>query len=329
MPRHEIRVGTRELLGVYPSVPLLAPRATIRGRRCIGSLDPDGTKSSTSYWRPLDGDSFAERKAGLRVRRFRGKPRVPDRSLRFCFSFTRTCSASRPRPAGTILLISRIVDALSDPVIGAIADRTESRWGKYRPWILWTAVPLAAAFVLCFTTPPLSQTGKVVWAIVTCNLLMIVYAANNIPYCALSGVMTDDPSERTSLLSWRFVCVMSAIFVVNTFTVELVESLRRRQHRRLAIGRRWGCGPRSRRFALRSRLHSRASESARIKQPRGVSPDLSDLLHSGPWIALFAMAVLIHIQLAFRGSGMLYYFTHFLIREDLFSWFNGVGLPRR
>src|SRR5687768_11660557 len=87
--------------------------------------------------------------------------------------------------AGTVMFIARVVDALSAPVIGAIADRTESRWGKYRPWILWTAVPLAAAFVLCFTTPPLSQTGKVVWAIVTCNLLMIVYAANNIPYCAL------------------------------------------------------------------------------------------------------------------------------------------------
>lgn len=87
--------------------------------------------------------------------------------------------------AGTILLVSRIIDALNDPIIGAFADRTNTRWGCYRPWILWTAIPLAVALVLCYTTPPLDTTGKLIWAVATYNLLMIVYAANNIPYCAV------------------------------------------------------------------------------------------------------------------------------------------------
>jgi GPH family glycoside/pentoside/hexuronide:cation symporter len=228
--------------------------------------------------------------------------------------------------AGAILLSSRIVDAFSDPIIGAISDRTESRWGKYRPWILWTAPPLAIAFVLCYTTPELSQSGKVVWAAVTCTVLMIVYAANNIPYCALAGVMTDDSSERTSLLSWRFLFVMGAAFVVNTFTIELVERFgggNRASGYRLAIGV-WAvlaatCFIITFAFT-RERISKKHSDQAPFRQV------LSDLLYNGPWVALFAIAVLIHIQLAFRGGGTLYYFKHFLNREDLFGWFNGVGL---
>jgi Na+/melibiose symporter-like transporter len=127
------------------------------------------------------------------------------------------------RTAGQVLLFSRIVDAFYDPIIGALADRTRTRWGRYRPWILWTAVPLAVALVLCYTTPQLDVQGKVVWAVLTYNLLMLLYAANNIPYCALSGVITSEPLERTSLASWRFVCAMATALVVNTFTVKMVD----------------------------------------------------------------------------------------------------------
>src|SRR3954447_23232567 len=80
--------------------------------------------------------------------------------------------------AGTIVLVSRFLDAISDPIVGAIADRTQTRWGQYRPWILWTAIPLGIALVLCYITPPLGTTGKIVWAVATYNLLMIIYAAN-------------------------------------------------------------------------------------------------------------------------------------------------------
>jgi sugar (glycoside-pentoside-hexuronide) transporter len=231
-----------------------------------------------------------------------------------------------PGAAGTILLVSRVLDAVNDPIVGALADRTNSRWGRYRPWILVSAVPLAMALVLCYTAPDFGPTGKIVWAIATYNLLMVLYAANNIPYCALSGVMTDDSTERTSLASWRFLCAMAGTFVINVFTLDVVKHVGRGD---AAFGYQaamavWGalaviC------FAItfaftRERIESSPRQQSSLRQ------DLSDLLHSGPWIALFVLAVLIYIQLALRGGAMLYYFTHYLRRDDLFGRFNGIGL---
>jgi sugar (glycoside-pentoside-hexuronide) transporter len=229
--------------------------------------------------------------------------------------------------AGTLLLISRILDAFCDPVVGALADRTKSRWGRYRPWVLFSAVPLAMALVLCYTTPAhLSVGGRIAWAALTYNLLMIIYAANNIPYSALSGVMTDDSSQRTSLAAWRFLGAMAAALAVNMFTLDLVNSLGRGE---LALGYQrtmglWGvlaivC------FAVtfaftKERISPSPRQSATLRQ------DLTALFHSGPWLALFTLAVLIYVQLAFRGGAMLFYFTHYLQREGLFGLFNGIGL---
>jgi glycoside/pentoside/hexuronide:cation symporter, GPH family len=234
--------------------------------------------------------------------------------------------------AGTILLISRVIDACTDPIVGALADRTRTRWGYYRPWVLWTALPLAVAFVICFTAPQLSPAGKVVWAIATYNLLMMTYAANNIPYCALSGVMTRDSEERTALASWRFVCAMLAALLVNMFTLELVAFLGEGD---AALGFQltmvlWGA------LAVVFFLITFAFTKERIspspKQRSTLWQDLSDLLQNGPWIALFVLALLIYVQLALRGSGMLYYFKYYVQAENVFDWignfglFNGVGL---
>jgi GPH family glycoside/pentoside/hexuronide:cation symporter len=234
--------------------------------------------------------------------------------------------------AGTILLVSRIFDAFNDPVVGALADRSNSRWGRYRPWVVCTAIPLAVALVLCYTTPPLAATGKIVWAIVTYNLLMFIYAANNIPYSALSGVMTADSQERTSLASWRFVCAMAAALVVNTFTTNLVD--------------RFGQGNAALGYTLTMALwgtlgivffaftfaFTRERVAPNPNQRSSVRQDFSDLRKNGPWFALFSLAVLIHIQLAMRGGAMLYYFNHYLHLEKAFKWidnfglFNGIGL---
>ena len=231
-----------------------------------------------------------------------------------------------PGAAGSILLVSRVLDAVNDPIVGALADRTNSRWGRYRPWILVSAVPLAMALVLCYTAPDLGTTGKIVWAVATYNLLMILYAANNIPYCALSGVMTDDSTERTSLASWRFLCAMAGTLVINMFTLDLVKRLGQGD---AAVGYQtamavWGalaviC------FAI-TFAFTRERIAPSPRQKSSLRQDLSDLVHSGPWIALFFLAVLIYIQLALRSGAMLYYFTHYLHRDDLFGRFNGVGL---
>ncbi len=234
--------------------------------------------------------------------------------------------------AGTILLISRFLDAITDPIIGALADRTSTKWGHYRPWVLFTAIPLAIALVLCYTTPPFSPTGKLIWAIATYNLLMVLYAANNIPYCAMSGVITADSQERTVLASWRFVCAMAAAIVVNAFTLDLVKHLGGGSARlgyplTMAL---WGA------LTIVFFGITFAFTKERVvpdpKQRSSLRQDVSDLKRNGPWLSLFALAVLIYIQLAMRSGAMLYYFKHYLTLPNVFRWidnfgvFNAVGL---
>jgi Na+/melibiose symporter-like transporter len=130
-----------------------------------------------------------------------------------------------PAVAGIIFLITRIWDAINDPMMGAIADRTNTRWGKFRPWVLWSALPFGIIGVLMFTTPNLSAVGKIVYALITYNLMMMIYTVNNVPYCSLTGVLTGDNIERTGLASYRFVFAMLASFVVQSFSIPLVNYL--------------------------------------------------------------------------------------------------------
>jgi Na+/melibiose symporter-like transporter len=130
-----------------------------------------------------------------------------------------------PAVAGIIFLITRIWDAVNDPMMGAIADRTNTRWGKFRPWVLWSALPFGIIGVLMFTTPNLSAVGKIVYALITYNLMMMIYTVNNVPYCSLTGVLTGDNIERTGLASYRFVFAMLASFVVQSFSIPLVNYL--------------------------------------------------------------------------------------------------------
>ncbi|MBN2201245.1 MFS transporter, partial [bacterium] len=94
--------------------------------------------------------------------------------------------------AGTMFLVVRIFDTANDPLMGLIADRTESRWGKFRPWLIWGALPIGIIGVLTFTTPGFGMTGKLVYAYITYSLMIMTYTVVNIPYSALMGVMTPD-----------------------------------------------------------------------------------------------------------------------------------------
>ena len=124
--------------------------------------------------------------------------------------------------AGALFLFARVADAFVDFGMGAIADRTNTRWGKFRPYLVWCCLPLAVVFVLTFTTPDISMNGKIIYAWVTYNLLMFLYSAINIPYSALSGVMTDDPLERTSLNSYRMSLAQVGGLAVNAMTLPLI-----------------------------------------------------------------------------------------------------------
>ncbi|HPS13183.1 MAG TPA: MFS transporter, partial [Prolixibacteraceae bacterium] len=108
-----------------------------------------------------------------------------------------------PAAAGLLMLIARFSDGIIDIIMGIICDRTNSKYGKFRPWILWTAVPLGITLSLLFTTPDLGPTGKIVYAYATYLIFFFIYTANNIPYGALMAVMTPDDKERTSLGSYR------------------------------------------------------------------------------------------------------------------------------
>ncbi len=129
--------------------------------------------------------------------------------------------------AATMFLISRVWDGINDPLMGMIADRTNTRWGKFRPYLLWICVPFALVGVLTFTVPNLGPTGKLVWAYVTFNAIMMLYTAINIPYTALLGVISADSKERTTVSSVKFIFAFAAGIIVSATLLPMVKVLGR------------------------------------------------------------------------------------------------------
>ncbi|MEJ2627433.1 MAG: MFS transporter, partial [bacterium] len=123
---------------------------------------------------------------------------------------------------GTMFFITKFWDAVNDPLMGIIADRTETKWGKYRPFLIWIVIPFAIIGVLAFTTPNFNISGKIIYAYVTYTLLMMAYTAINIPYSALMGVLTPNSEERTSISSYRFVAAFTGGLFIQALTLPLV-----------------------------------------------------------------------------------------------------------
>jgi sugar (glycoside-pentoside-hexuronide) transporter len=231
-----------------------------------------------------------------------------------------------PAQAGTMFLIVGLGAAVFNPVMGVIADRTHTRWGRFRPWLLWTALPFGVIGFLTFTTPDLSAGAKLIYAWVTYLLLRLIYTANNVPYASLTGVMTDDPNERNSIASYRQLFANAAGFIVQSLAIPMVVFLGRGSSAR---GYQWTMGI----FLVTSVvmfLIAFAVSKERIqpdpKQKSSVGRDLADLMKNGPWIALFLVTTFYFIALMIRGSLMLPYFKYCAGNQLLFSWFNGFGL---
>jgi glycoside/pentoside/hexuronide:cation symporter, GPH family len=231
--------------------------------------------------------------------------------------------------AGLLLLVARCSDAFFDPLFGILADRTNTRFGKFRPWIIATAIPYGIMAVVAFSTPNFSYGGKLAYAYITYLLLMLVYSANNLPYSALSGVMTGDLGERTSLSSYRFMCAISASFVIQAIAPKMLEHF--------SHGTPGHYDPRAYQivmtiFGILSVIFfvvTFATTKERIVPPAdqkaSIATDLKGLLKNGPWISLFATTLLVFITLSMRGGTMIYYFQYYVHRQDLFGWFNGVS----
>lgn len=246
--------------------------------------------------------------------------------LIFLMSFYTDVVGLTATAVGTMFLFSRLFDAFIDPMMGAIADRTNTRWGKFRPWVLFTAIPFAVCFVLAYTTPDLDSRGKLVWAYITYNLMMIVYTANNIPYSALTGVITADPIERTSLTSWRFILAMTAGFFVQTFTLDLVKYFGQGD---MAKGYQWTMALWAfiaTAFFVVTFWTTKERVQAATTKNASIWSDLADLLRNRSWIALALMTVCYFVSLSIRGGIGPYYFKYFVQREDLFGWFSGLGM---
>jgi GPH family glycoside/pentoside/hexuronide:cation symporter len=228
--------------------------------------------------------------------------------------------------AGTLLLVGRFWDALFDPFMGVVADRTNTRWGKFRPWVLWSAIPFAVLFVLAFTTPDFGSTGKLVYAYITYILLMTIYSVNNLPYSALNGVMTGDVNERTSLSSYRFFLAMAAAFVVQGLTLPMVAKLGEGNAAKgwqLTIG---VFAVLSVLFFVITFLSSRERIHPDPRQKSSPKQDFAGLLKNGPWISMFVLTLFLFITLALWGSGMFYYFTYFVDKDALFAFLRSWGL---
>lgn len=230
--------------------------------------------------------------------------------------------------AAAILLWPRFWDAIFDPVMGVLADRTRTRWGRFRPWILWTAVPWAVVMVLAYHTPKgWSMSALIAYAVITNSMLMTLYSMNNMPYSALGGVMTADLNERAQLNSYRFVAVTIAQFIVGGFTLPLVAKFAVSHDR--AYGWQmtitiWAA------LCLILFMITFATTRERIQPLKEVksSPkqDFGDLAKNAPWRIMALMTLFHFAVLAFRGGATYNYYHHYADKAAMFDWVRSLGL---
>jgi Na+/melibiose symporter-like transporter len=227
---------------------------------------------------------------------------------------------------GTMFLLVRGADAIFDPIVGALSDRTSTRWGKFRPWILWTALPFGLVFWLVYRTPDLGPGARLAYAGVTYVLLMMLYSANNTPYSALMGVMTSDAGERTSISTYRFVAAMIGQFLIQALTLPLVDKLGRGDSARgwsMTMGI-FGA------VMVVLYLVTFATTRERVlpdpRQKSSLRRDLVDVFTCGPWVMMFLLTLCIFTALVLRGSSLNYYFAYYLDQAQLRAFLGRVGL---
>jgi Na+/melibiose symporter-like transporter len=223
-----------------------------------------------------------------------------------------------PNDAALLMFsVGMIAAFIFNPVLGALADRTVSKWGKFRPWILFTAIPLGIISLLAFTTPDFSYKGKLLYAIATYTLLLLLYAANNLPYSALSGVLTGSMKERNSLSAYRFVAVMFAQFFVQVFMLAIIENA---GNGNKAVGiekvMTWLAIIGTAMllitfFTTKERIVPKPEQKSSLKE------DLGDLIKNKPWVIMLVLTTLVFITLAMKGGSYVYYFKNYIHKESL------------
>ncbi|HSW38951.1 MAG TPA: MFS transporter, partial [Acidobacteriota bacterium] len=218
---------------------------------------------------------------------------------------------------GTMFLLTRIWDAVNDPIMGIIADRTESRWGKFRPYVISFALPMAVGGVLTFTTPEFGAGGKIVYAYITYTMLMMLYTAVNVPYSALMGVITPNSLERTGVSQYRFVAAFAGQMIVSATALPLVLYFGRGNEQ---TGWQWTMGAFGLLavillsiafFSSRERVHPPRRQKADTRQ------DLKDLFKNKPWILIAVATVFQLLYAVMRGSSTPYFFRYYVLDQQL------------
>ena len=222
---------------------------------------------------------------------------------------------------GTMFLITRIWDSAFDPIVGVVADRTHSRWGKFRPYLLWLAVPFGIIGILTFVTPDWSPTGKLIYAYVTYSLMMMIYSDIKVPYASLLGVMSPNPKERNTLSTYRmtfayigsFIALLLFMPLVNFFSGNSKELADQQTGWTLAvvviailcIVLFFGC------FAW---TKERVKPIKETQNP--LKEDLKDLFKNKPWWILLGAGVAALVFNSIRDGATVYYFKYFVVEED-------------
>lgn len=232
---------------------------------------------------------------------------------------------------GILMLVTRIWDAVSDPMMGIIADRTQTRWGKYRPFLLWIAIPFAIAGVLLFTVPDIGETGKTIWAFATYILMMTVYTAINVPYGSMLGVMTEDPNEKTIFSSFRMFFAYAGSFIVlfsweplcNYISTLLgtrnpVESVtldaQSWQYAMMVVG--IACAILFFLTFLMTKEHVTTAPKS-----TSVIDDLGSLLKNGPWWILLGAVLFFNFFNAIRYAAIPFYFSSLIAADAHLNFF--------
>jgi GPH family glycoside/pentoside/hexuronide:cation symporter len=226
--------------------------------------------------------------------------------------------------AATMFLVSRIWDGFNDPMMGMIADRTKTRWGKFRPFILWLCVPFAVVGVLTFTVPDFEMRGKIIWAYITFNAIMMLYTAINIPYTALLGVISADSKERTTVSSIKFRFAFAAGVIVAATLLPMTKALGKGNdaHGWQLAFIIYGI------TAVVFFLITFTGTKERVQPPKtqksSVKKDVYELITNGPWLILLATTITFILFVAVRGSVTVHYFKYFVGAREVSLPFLGV-----
>ena len=216
-----------------------------------------------------------------------------------------------PAALSIMFFFTRAIDAASDPLMGLIADRTQTRWGKYRPYLLFGAIPYGICGFLMFLGPDLSDQGRLIYAYLTYTAMMLAYTVVNVPYSALMGVISPSSIERTKVSSYRFICAFAAGWLIATFVGPLKNLL--------------GAGDETQGFRLTMALFAVCSialfwvtfaTTRERVQARPMKTNAREnfraLLSNGPWAVLFASAIVTLMNIAVRNGSLLYYFKYYV-----------------